>query len=184
VLEIEVYREWGWLAPKGVDAARRLDGPIKEHSLKSTVELKVNDDRGVQPIIERIPARETSPNRFELLGSPGLVEGLATGDEVEVLGDGTFVVTKRGGNVSVWLYLDRNRDDERVVALVEQVQKIGGYLDGGTHASLIFTIPVGAGFSRIESIFQRFVASCPAATWMFANVYDPADGQTPLNWWT
>jgi len=48
---------------------------------------------------------------------------------------------------------------------------------------MVFTVPVGAGFPKIEAIFNDLVAAHPEMEWLFGNVYDPGDGVTPLNWW-
>jgi hypothetical protein len=148
------------------------------------INLKV-DDPGGEPVFERLRVEQIDHNRFKLLNSPGLVEGLAAGDEVE-LGESTgglFRVVKRGGNLNVWLFFEGGIPNEKLGALSEAVESIGGYLDGGTHRSLIFTIPANVGFPRVENAMDRLTAEYPGASWMFANVYDATDGVTPLNWW-
>ena len=47
----------------------------------------------------------------------------------------------------------------------------------------IDTVPVSAGFPAIEAVFNAWVAEHPGWEWSFGNVYDPADGVTPLGWW-
>lgn len=151
--------------------------------MEETIPLRVGNDSGAQPILERIPARRLSSSRFQLIRSPGLVEGLAAGDEIEVVDQNRFVVKQRGGNVCVWVYFERELEPVGTADLREEVESLGGYLDGGTHASLIFTIPASAGLKRIESVFERLVDPTAGVTWMFGNVYDPVDGRTPLGWW-
>lgn len=60
---------------------------------------------------------------------------------------------------------------------------IGGWLDGGAHYMPIFTIPTLVGFATVEKLFHNAETQIPGSTWMYRNVYDQADGQTPLNWW-
>ena len=48
---------------------------------------------------------------------------------------------------------------------------------------LVYSIHVSCGFSAIENILNEFVGRDGQSAWMYGNVYDPADGETPLNWW-
>jgi len=119
------------------------------------------------------------------LYSPGLTDGLAAGDEIELTDKELcgFRVVKRSGNLCIWVFLGsedqltRAKDGE----LCRAVEALGGYLDGGTHRSLIFTIPFRAGFAAIEKTFNTLVPKIPGATWSYGNVYDPED--KPLKWW-
>ena len=47
----------------------------------------------------------------------------------------------------------------------------------------VFTIPFRAGFAAIEAAMNRYRSAVPRGEWYYANVYDPADDSTPLNWW-
>lgn len=47
----------------------------------------------------------------------------------------------------------------------------------------MFTIPVATGFRAVEAVFDGWVAEHPGWEWAYGNVYDPADGVTPLGWW-
>lgn len=139
------------------------------------------------PAEELLDVEELGPNRFRLRSSPGMVEGLGAEDEFELdenapLG---FRVIRRGGNVVVWFYWPSEEMVRGPAALELQraVEKIGGRLDGGGATHLVFTVPVRAGFPRIEDAFRRAETATPGATMMFGNVYDPGDGHTPLNWW-
>ena len=60
---------------------------------------------------------------------------------------------------------------------------LGGRLDGRADRVLVFTIPVEAGFGRVEDVFGRFAGGHPGYEWYYGNVCDPADGVTPLGWW-
>ncbi|CAM5474239.1 hypothetical protein [Streptomyces aurantiogriseus] len=52
-----------------------------------------------KPAHEVLPARTLDGDLFELAGSPGLVLGCAAGDVLRVSDDGTFEVTRQGGNL-------------------------------------------------------------------------------------
>ncbi len=69
-------------------------------------------------------------------------------------------------------------------SLVDKLKQLGGWLDGGVPGRLIvLTIPVIAGFAKIEALLNHWVAENGPAEWFYGNVYDPADGVTPLGWW-
>jgi hypothetical protein len=112
---------------------------------------------------------------------------MAAGDEFELrpadpLG---YRVLRRAGNLCVWFFFPEpgaNRGPE-ADELRQAVESLGGRLDGGGHTSLVFTIPVSAGFSAVEALFNQAEQVYPGSTWMYGNVYDPVDGRTPLNWW-
>lgn len=135
------------------------------------------------PAFESVPASETGPGTFLVAGSPALAGGFAAGDEITVHADGTFDVVTRGGNLAVQLYAPSSFDTTDLAAVLTQVEGLGGYLDGGHEQVRVFTIPVTAGLAAVEKIFNAFIEKHPSFEWYFANVYDPADDVTPLNWW-
>ena len=46
---------------------------------------------------------------------------------------------------------------------------------------LIYSVHVSLGFAAIEALLNA--AMDEQSAWFYGNVYDPADGTTPLNWW-
>lgn len=136
-----------------------------------------------QPLKEPVHVEEVNRGVFRLLYTPGFVQGIAAGDEFRLIGgDGAFEVTRRGGNLAVQVFSSHPvaplRDE-----LAAQVSRLGGALDGAVEQGLAFTIPVSAGFAAVEAVFNTWVAEHPGWVWYFGNVYDPADGITPLGWW-
>jgi hypothetical protein len=136
-----------------------------------------------QPLKEPVHADDIGGGVFRLLFSPGLVQGIAAGDEFRLKSsDGGFVVTRRSGNLAVQVF-----SAERVAPLkanlTERVERLGGTLDGAIDRGLTFTVPMSVGFPAIEAVFNHWVAEHPGWEWYFGNVYDPADGVTPLGWW-
>lgn len=151
------------------------------------VRLLAGRNSADEPVLEAVPAVPTDePDTFRLVATPGLVGGVAAHDVVRVGESGTFSVIRRGGNLAVWV-LARDLADEAIAELDMEVQRLGGYLDGGggaRQASVrVFTVPVTAGFASVEQALDAFVARHPGTEWYFGNVYDPRDGVTPLNWW-
>lgn len=136
------------------------------------------------PFYESVLVEELGENRYRVLATPGLLEGFAGGDEIELAPEERlgFRVTKRGGNVGVQFF--RKDDQKRCREDLEpKVGALGGWLDGEQGSLLVFTIPVKAGFPAIEEIFCAAEKQNPGSRWMYANVYDPEDSETQLNWW-
>jgi hypothetical protein len=145
--------------------------------------------RDGEPVYEMVPAEPLGENRYRLIGTPGFALGVAHGDEIEVdraerLG---YRVLRRGGNVGIQMFLRHYTANERR-RLVRTVQGLGGWLDGGRGdgkgpSLLIFAIPASAGFTAIERVMSEASEQLAVDQWLYSNVYDPFDGQTPLNWW-
>jgi Domain of unknown function (DUF4265) len=151
-------------------------------SKPTTVNLVAATNPDGTPFYESVLVERIGPQRYLVLASPGLLEGFAAGDEIELAPEQNsgHRVTKRGGNVCVQFF---GSAAESRPWLEPQVVALGGRLDGETPGLLVFTIPVSAGFPAIESIFYEADKRYPGCRWMYGNVYDPADGVTPLNWW-
>lgn len=139
---------------------------------------------------ERLEVEAVSPQRFRLLFSPALVQGLAAGDVFEVDDDSPlgFRVIERGGNLCVWLILPMLIRGESslppdVIAVRKSVEALGGRLDGGTASTIVFTIPISAGFPAVERLFINATRSITNSHWAFGNVFDPLNPSVPLNWW-
>ena len=136
---------------------------------------------------EMLPVADLGDGRYRLLASPGFVEGLAAGDEFELDPDAPLGhrVTRRAGNLCVWFYHSEPLDESSAVtADVRHVaESLGGRLDGGYSRMLVLTIPLAAGFDAVARAFDDAVRRHAAASWLYGNVYEPADGMTPLNWW-
>jgi hypothetical protein len=138
-----------------------------------------------ETVLEEVPAYRCGLSRFRLAGSPGLAQGAAAGDEIELRDDGTFEVAERGGNLAIQVLTGQAFDAPSIGDLAAQLEELGGRLDGGHGGRLrVFTVPVSAGFDAIETVMDAFVERHREVEWYFANVYDPLDGVTPLNWWS
>jgi hypothetical protein len=150
---------------------------------QATVELFVGWTSDGEPFYEEVPVEPIGPDRFRVLASPGLLDGLAAGDVFERRADGQFDVIERSGNLAVQIwYPDEDLGSHLDAELLPAVQALGGWLDGRTTGGSVLTFPLSAGFPRIENALDAWVATAAAARWSYANVYD-ADGWTPLRWW-
>ncbi len=56
-------------------------------------------------------------------------------------------------------------------------------MDGVHPHVLVVTVSVRVGFPAVQAVCNAFVNAHKDVNWYYANVYDPADGITPLNWW-
>jgi hypothetical protein len=151
-------------------------------SLESHILLLIEYSDG-EPLREPVHAEPVGDGVFRLLHTPGFVLGVAAGDEVQLVGaDGGFEVKRRGGNLAVQVFAGSLVAPLRP-SLEAKVARLGGRLDGAIERGLAFTVPVSAGFAAVEAVFNDWVDDHPGWEWSFGNVYDPADGVTPLNWW-
>jgi len=151
----------------------------KVHRPAQHISLAVHGGAGVEPVHVEV----LEGGRYRLLYSPGLVEGVAAGDEIELLDEaGTFRIIRRGGNLAVQVFSQEPvqplRDE-----LADQVrERLSGSLDGDIDRGMVFTIPLSTGFAAIEAFFDGFVRTHAGTEWSYGNVYDPDTGR-PLGWW-
>ena len=147
------------------------------------IRLPVLDHAGERQIEESIPAESLGEHRYRLLASPGLVEGLAAGDEIALAPDvpAGFTVLRRGGRLCVWVYVPEPPAEQTDTRLSAAAGVLGGYLDGGNRGLRILTVPLGAGFSQVEAELDGVVRDLPGSSWAYGNVYDRDD--QPLGWW-
>jgi hypothetical protein len=150
---------------------------------RTTIDLVVATNPDGTPFYESVLVEPRGERRYRVLASPGLLEGVAAGDEIELTDEEPgYRVLARGGNVCVQFHWDG--DIQRCEReLLPKIEALGGWIDGGTSRLIVFTIPASAGFPAIEAVFATVAADYPGCAWLYGNVYDPVDG-TPLNWWT
>lgn len=122
-----------------------------------------------------------SDGLHRLLASPGLVEGVAAGDVVEVTDptQGHFTVWWRGGNVSIKLIASASVGPAKA-SPTAALEPLRGVCDGSNDGAAVFTVPAQVGFEAIQAATVDGLASHPEASWHFGNVYDGDD--QPLNW--
>jgi hypothetical protein len=145
------------------------------------IELFAGQNPHGQPVVERLPVDVTEQDECRLLQSPLLVKGLARGDLIKLdRGAGEFTLRQRSGNLCIRVF---SRGDIRILdeAITPEMEKLGGQLDLETPRALVYSIHVSCGFEPIEKLLNAHMT--PDSAWFYGNVYDPADGVTPLNWW-
>src|SRR5258705_2136148 len=113
----------------------------------STINLVARTNPDGTPFYENVLVEELGSGRYRVLATPGLLEGFAGGDEIE-LAPGN----ETGGNIGVQFFC-RGNESRCVEDLEPKVNALGGCLDGESPGLLVFTIPVAAGFPAIEKIF-------------------------------
>jgi hypothetical protein len=149
------------------------------------IRLPVLDESGQRKFDEVLPAEPLGRGCFRLLASPGLVEGVAAGDELELApADPTgYRVLRHGRRLCIWVYVPEPPPEQTEARLVRAAATLGGYLDGGNTGLRILTVPVSAGFGRVEAELAAVVADLYGSTWAYGNVYDHQNGGRPLGWW-
>lgn len=155
---------------------------VNTDSVERTVILIVAGRRtSGEPSYEELLVDRLPDGRYRVAAAPGLANGLAAKDIVAYDPDSREVaVVERGGNLCVQIYGTHRVPEEFVAG----VNRLGGTFDGATERNSVYSIPVTATFPVVEKMFNEFVAAYAGTEWYFGNVYDPADDETPLNWWT
>lgn len=159
------------------------DDPQREDT--RWIQLVAGTDTGGVPVLEKLQVMALEgENRFELLRSPLFVRNLAAGDifTCEENSPSSFRIIQRSGNLAVRVFRKGNIG-EMELALTPEVEKLGGRLDLQSDRALVYSIHVNIGFAEIERLFDGAMARFPDSVWYYGNIYDPADGVTPLNWW-
>lgn len=145
------------------------------------IELFAGRGSDGNPVVERLSVRVNEDDSCQLVKSPAFIKGIASGDTIKLeKGTQDFSLIKRAGNLAIRVI---SREDISDVAeqLTPALEKLGGELDIETPRMLVYSIHVSCGFNEIEAILNKVVSD--TVIWLYGNVYDPTDGQTPLNWW-
>jgi hypothetical protein len=144
----------------------------------TTIELPVEPG---QDTCEEVLVERVGDKRFRIASSPGMVDGLAANDVIELTPDELcgYRLVRRGQNLCIHLFTQAEQRDRVQAALEQELGRLGGWLDGTMGAvGLCFTVPVKAGFTAVEAAMRVVVGE----EWYFSNVYDLSTNQ-PLNWW-
>lgn len=147
------------------------------------IEMLAGYDPEGNPVAEKLQVKVTPEEDFQLVRSPAFVKGLASGDVIKLDPESQqFEILRRSGNLAV-VVLTRGNATALSEALTPELEKLGGQLDMETPRMLVYSVHVSLGFKTIEDILNKHVGATTQSVWQYGNVYDPADGQTPLNWW-
>ncbi|MEP6753937.1 MAG: DUF4265 domain-containing protein [Chthonomonadales bacterium] len=136
---------------------------------------------GDPEMVEEVLVEALIVGQFRVASSPGMILGLAADDIIEADSDSPdgYRLIKRGQNVAVHVFCEVDQRDEIEAALNQTIGQIGGELDGKMgETGLCYTIPVQAGFTKIEYALSRVVRD----DWTYSNVHDLETGEL-LNWW-
>jgi uncharacterized protein (TIGR02118 family) len=191
--------EAAWASPEGRRATGHLSEFVDlERSTWSVVDedlrpvrrpmhvtLPVLDENETRRLGEEVLAVEPRPDgSVRLLHSPAFVYGIASGDvlAVDAKERRGYRILRRSGMLAVVVRFES--EAERQAArhdLEARVASLGGTHDGGPDRTLVFSVPVAAGFPAVERVFEEACGRTPGAGWYFGNVYGP--GERPLDWW-
>lgn len=149
------------------------------------IELFAGTNPDGEPVVERLQVRVNEDDSVQLVRSPAFIKGIASGDTIKVNREDpekpSFELIKRSGNLAVRVFC-RGDSTKLSDQLTPQLEKLGGELDMESPRLLVYSIHVSCGFEQIEKILNS-VCDGANSVWYYGNVYDPVDGQTPLNWW-
>jgi len=135
-----------------------------------------------KPSHELTPARHLGGDEYLILGTPGLANGCAAGDRVRVDESGAFVVVERGPNVAVHFYASSAIPEADLHELRAPFEHLEAAVEWSEpRRFVVVTVPVDAGFPRIEAIVNEWIGRHPDVEWNYGNVYGE-DG-APLGWW-
>jgi hypothetical protein len=152
---------------------------------ETTLQLIAGYKPDGQAVLETLRVKKINEQHwYELQQSPAFVKDIAGGDIITIdpKRPGLFSLQTRSGNLSVRVM---SRGDISTIrdALTADLEKLGGQLDIESDRILVYTIHVSCGFTAIEESLNKHVSSIANSAWFYGNVYDPHDGETPLNWW-
>ena len=85
----------------------------------------------------------------------------------------------------VWFYFAQivSQESAEAADIRAVAETLGGSLDGGFSRMLVLAVPLSAGFATIAQALDDAAARHAGFQWLYGNVYDPIDGETPLSWW-
>ncbi|MDO8273251.1 MAG: DUF4265 domain-containing protein [Gammaproteobacteria bacterium] len=139
-----------------------------------------------EPVLEKIVVEAMTPatKEYRLLKSPVFVRCLAAGDKIRYPADNPagYELIKRSGNLCIRV-LRKEGIEEVANTLSPELELLDGTLDLQSPRVLVYSIHVSIGFQNIEILLDRVIGQFPGTVWYYGNVYDPADGVTPLDWW-
>ncbi len=161
-----------------------------------TISLVAGYRNDGEPVLEKLvveamapasKARETiapATKEYRLLKSPAFVRSLAAGDRIRYPADtpAGYELIKRSGNLCIRV-LRKEGIEEVANTLSPELELLDGTLDLQSPRVLVYSIHVSIGFQNIEILLDRVIGQFPGTVWYYGNVYDPADGVTPLDWW-
>ena len=155
---------------------------MSSESESTLVHLLAGQRPDGQLIFEDVSAKAIGDGCYELLASPLFCRGAAKGDLIRVQAAGKFDIEKHGGNLCIRV-ISKSQLDIIETRLNASIKTINGECETRADRILVYSVPVTAGFDAIEKVFDAALNQQEDSAWLYANVYDPMDGETPLNWW-
>lgn len=149
---------------------------------ETTIHLLAGQRQDGELVYEDVRAEPIGDGCYTLLQSPIFARGFAKGDVVRTLAAGQYHVEQHNGNLCVRV-LARQDISNIKQRLHAGMQALNAELDYENERILVYSVHVSAGFEKIEAALNAVLKNNDDAIWMYANVYDPVDGETPLNWW-
>jgi hypothetical protein len=134
-------------------------------------------------VYEQVLATSIGDECYRLETSLLFAKGAAKADVIRLMPAGRFEVEQHGGNLCIRV-LAKDNIEVIQARLQANLSKLEAVCDYSNDRSLVYSVHVSKGFDAIEKAMnEAFVGQEDNAMWLYANVYDAMDGQTPLNWW-
>ena len=162
-----------------------LDAELKElmaNGTPQTVHLLAGKRSQGELVYEDVQAVPMGDDCYVLLASPLFARGIAKGDAVRVGAAGIFEIEQYGGNVCVRVFAKSDLASIQA-RLAKDLAALDAECEVANERALVYCINIKQGFDAIEAAFNTALQGRTDAMWLNANVYDPVDGVTPLNWW-
>ena len=149
---------------------------------ETSIQLLAGRREDGEMVFEQVRAKDIGDGCYQLVSSPLFARAAAKGDIIRMQVAGGFEVEQHNGNLCVRV-MAKQGIDEIKQRLLAPLNALEAELDFENERALVYSIHVKAGFEKIEAAFTQALQGKDDAIWVYANVYDPVDGETPLNWW-
>lgn len=148
----------------------------------NVIHLLAGQRRDGEFVYEDIRADAVGDGCYRLLHTPVFARGAVKSDVVRTFAAGQFEVETHGGFLGIRVM---TKNDAAVIKqrLQPLLKDLNADLDYENERTLIYNIHIEKGFDAIEKAFNEAMQGRDDAVWLYSNVYDPVDGETPLNWW-
>ena len=156
-----------------------------EENKTGLIQLLAGMDGQGSPVLEKLEVEfQQQADTYKLLRSPLFVRNLAKGDVFTCAQDNPagYQVKERSGNLALRVFRKESINELEEI-LSPEIEKLDGSLDLQSERALVYSLHVNIGFAEIEKLFDGAMARYTDSVWYYGNIYDPADGLTPLNWW-
>jgi uncharacterized protein DUF4265 len=137
------------------------------------VALLAGVKRTGESVLEEVPARPLGADLFELLGSPGLTRGCASGDVVTLGSGGRFRVERRGPNHCIQAAKLSPFAESEFAALTDALVPLGCLVEAPADLRFaVVTVPAASGLAAVMAAMDGWASGVTGARWWFGTEDD------------